>query len=51
KSECGQEKSSPPAQSSKEQLSSMVREISQAKLMNIRKKRSELTASQETQDN
>ncbi|KAI2655831.1 Doublecortin domain-containing protein 2 [Labeo rohita] len=51
KSECGQEKSSPPAQSSKEQLSSIVREISQAKLMNIRKKRSELTASQETQDN
>ncbi|XP_059422949.1 doublecortin domain-containing protein 2-like [Carassius carassius] len=51
KSECGQEKSSPPAQSSKEQLSSIVREISQAKLMNIRKKRSGLTASQETQDN
>ncbi|XP_016359396.1 doublecortin domain-containing protein 2-like [Sinocyclocheilus anshuiensis] len=51
KSECGQEKSSPPAQSSKEQLSSVVREISQAKLMNIRKKRSGLTASQETQDN
>uniref|UniRef100_A0A8C1ZRY9 Doublecortin domain-containing protein n=1 Tax=Cyprinus carpio TaxID=7962 RepID=A0A8C1ZRY9_CYPCA len=45
------EKSSPPAQSSKEQLSSVVREISQAKLMNIRKKRSGLTASQETQDN
>ncbi|XP_042611444.1 doublecortin domain-containing protein 2 [Cyprinus carpio] len=50
-SECGAEKSSPPAQSSKEQLSSVVREISQAKLMNIRKKRSGLTASQETQDN
>ncbi|XP_026140612.1 doublecortin domain-containing protein 2 [Carassius auratus] len=51
KPECGQEKSSPPAQSSKEQLSSIVREISQAKLMNIRKKRSGLMASQETQDN
>ncbi len=51
KSECGQEKSSPPAQSSNEQLSSIVREISQAKLMNIRKKRSELMASQETRDN
>ncbi|XP_016432146.1 doublecortin domain-containing protein 2-like isoform X2 [Sinocyclocheilus rhinocerous] len=51
KSECGQEKSSPPAQSSKEQLFSIVREISQAKLMNIRKKRSGLTASQETQNN
>uniref|UniRef100_A0A672MJ32 Doublecortin domain-containing protein n=1 Tax=Sinocyclocheilus grahami TaxID=75366 RepID=A0A672MJ32_SINGR len=36
---------------SKEQLSSIVREISQAKLMNIRKKWSGLTASQETQDN
>uniref|UniRef100_A0A8C2PPU5 Doublecortin domain-containing protein 2 n=1 Tax=Cyprinus carpio TaxID=7962 RepID=A0A8C2PPU5_CYPCA len=51
KSECRQEKSSPPAQSSKEQLSSVVREISQAKLINIRKKRSGLMASQETQDN
>ncbi|XP_016309606.1 doublecortin domain-containing protein 2-like [Sinocyclocheilus anshuiensis] len=51
KCECGPEKSSPPAQSSKEQLSSVVREISQAKLMNIRKKRSGLTASRETQDN
>ncbi|XP_016105292.1 doublecortin domain-containing protein 2 isoform X2 [Sinocyclocheilus grahami] len=51
KSECGQEKSSPAAQRSKEQLSSIVREISQAKLMNIRKKWSGLTASQETQDN
>ncbi|XP_073704093.1 doublecortin domain-containing protein 2-like [Garra rufa] len=50
KSEC-EEKSSPPAQTSTEQLSSIVREISQAKLMNIRKKRSELTASQETHDN
>ncbi|XP_055067870.2 doublecortin domain-containing protein 2 [Misgurnus anguillicaudatus] len=49
-SECGQDKSSPPAQRSKEQLSSIVREISQAKLMNIRKKRSGLTASQETHD-
>lgn len=39
-SECGQDKSSPPAHSSKEHLSSLVREISQAKLMNIRKKRS-----------
>ncbi|XP_067254566.1 doublecortin domain-containing protein 2-like [Chanodichthys erythropterus] len=51
KSEYGQEKSSPPDQSSKEQLSSMVREISQARLMSIRKKRSELTASNEAQDN
>uniref|UniRef100_A0A9J8CFZ1 Doublecortin domain containing 2 n=1 Tax=Cyprinus carpio carpio TaxID=630221 RepID=A0A9J8CFZ1_CYPCA len=51
KSECRQEKRSPPAQSSKEQLSSVVREISQAKLINIRKKRSGLMASQETQDN
>ncbi|XP_026083811.1 doublecortin domain-containing protein 2 [Carassius auratus] len=41
--ECAAEKSSPPAQSCKEQLSSVVREISQAKLMNIRKKRSGLT--------
>ncbi|XP_067305345.1 doublecortin domain-containing protein 2-like [Pseudorasbora parva] len=51
KSECGQEKSSPPEQCSKEQLSSMVREISQARLMNIRKKRSELMASHEAEDN
>ncbi|XP_059364635.1 doublecortin domain-containing protein 2-like [Carassius carassius] len=49
--ECGAEKSSPPAQSCREQLSSVVREISQAKLMNIRKKRSGLTAPQHTQDN
>ncbi|XP_056113730.1 doublecortin domain-containing protein 2-like isoform X2 [Rhinichthys klamathensis goyatoka] len=50
KSDCGQEKSSPSDQSSKEQLSSMVREISQARLMSIRKKRSELAASIEAQD-
>ncbi|XP_065102572.2 doublecortin domain-containing protein 2-like [Paramisgurnus dabryanus] len=49
-SECGQDKSSPPVQSAKEHLSSIVREISQAKLMHIRKKRSGLTASQEAQD-
>ncbi|XDV39753.1 hypothetical protein PO909_008944 [Leuciscus waleckii] len=50
KSDCGQEKSSPSDQTSKEQLSSMVREISQARLMSIRKKRSELAASIEVQD-
>lgn len=44
-SECGQDKSSPPAHNSKEHLSSLVREISQAKLMNIRKKRSSIMAS------
>ncbi|XP_052002452.1 doublecortin domain-containing protein 2-like [Xyrauchen texanus] len=50
-SECGQDKISPPAQSSIEQLSSFVREISQARLMTIRKKRSGLTTSHEAQDN
>ncbi|KAK7147864.1 hypothetical protein R3I94_010404 [Phoxinus phoxinus] len=50
KSDCGQEKSSPLDQTSNEQLLSMVREMSQARLMSIRKKRSELTASNEAQD-
>ncbi|XP_051577531.1 doublecortin domain-containing protein 2-like [Myxocyprinus asiaticus] len=47
----GQDKTSAPAQSSKEQLSSFVREVSQARLMTIRKKRSGLTASRSTQEN
>jgi len=50
KSDCGQEKSSPSDQTSKEHLSTIVREISQARLMRIRKKRSELAASTEAQD-
>ncbi|XP_056618696.1 doublecortin domain-containing protein 2-like isoform X1 [Triplophysa dalaica] len=49
-SEYGQDKSSPPSHSSKEHLSSLVREISQAKLMNIRKKRSGLMASHDILD-
>ncbi|KAK1794764.1 hypothetical protein P4O66_009971 [Electrophorus voltai] len=47
---CGEVKASPPAEGTKVGMSSLIREISQARLVTLRKKRSGLTVSLSAQD-